>query len=409
MAKLLRLRASAVLLLLLQQLLLQLQQCKCAPPRFKFKSRRRKKARQNFSLRACPRWWQQQQQQQQRRRRRWRWRRLAVAAAGAGRQREMDLPSLLAMATTWTAAKPSSVALPSAADDLYATSERWERWAAAAGLEAETHAKAVDTVDAAFRAASEDNDAWDPRNVPTATATAAWLRAQVKQIQLDVPRTWASHALFARKRGRAALERLLVAWVVGAGPRARHYVQSQNYLAAMVLVVARGDENAALRPLTFLLDVMGPYYSGDLDAVREDTARIASRLAFADAELATHLLSTVEFDLLAVTPSWLLTLFFLSTRPQHAMRVVDAVFTLGSSTRVRDFLVDVCVSVLRASRALLLASRDAGDVFTALKRLDTTPGHAFERAFDIRASSRSPEGDEENVAPEKRICFKYHA
>lgn len=247
-----------------------------------------------------------------------------------------------------------------------ATKERLASWTKAAA--SSSGADAEPDVDGAFKKwlAEDENAALNDGEV------AEWLRRQVKQIKLDVPRTFSSHPLFARKRGRQALERVLVAWVASGGPKEREYCQGMNFLAAVTLVVACGDENAALRLVSHLLRLLEPLYARDMNALKADTARVRADLNSVDEDLARHLFDDLEFDPLTVTPGMFLTLFFTACRPHNSCRVFDAVFAKDSPEAVRNYLVELSVAWLVHRREALLECHDEGSAFLALKRLDSS-------------------------------------
>ena len=65
----------------------------------------------------------------------------------------------------------------------------------------------------------------------------------VEQIDKDINRTFPGHAVIAAPDGQAALRRMLRAYCAGRNPHTG-YCQGMNFVAAMLLLVMRSEQDA---------------------------------------------------------------------------------------------------------------------------------------------------------------------
>ena len=136
----------------------------------------------------------------------------------------------------------------------------------------------------------------------------------------------------------------------------------------MILAVCKGNEDDTLTVFTCLIEdtSFGDYFERDknFEALHADTKKLDDLLIEHDETLAKHL-KQMQFDLVSITPTWLLTCFFLQIGPEKAVMVLDQVLKSGNSAR--HVLVNHAVSLLLEARTELLECSDVEDIFFILK------------------------------------------
>ena len=216
-----------------------------------------------------------------------------------------------------------------------------------------------------------------------------------KQIDLDVPRTFPEHAVFASDAGQAQLRRVLVAHA-RRNPRLG-YTQSMNFLAAFLLL--QMDEEGAFWMMCALTENLLPeYYTAEMIGVRVDCLVLTDLLARHDA-LAPVLaaLQELDLDLSIVSTQWLL-LAFLNTLPtETTLRVWDLFFAVGS----RALLASALATLRIVQGPLLAAAGSFDDVYTALK-------HPQAKSVDSDAFMRVVVEELRGVRPDELQSLREH-
>ena len=142
-----------------------------------------------------------------------------------------------------------------------------------------------------------------------------------------------------------------------------------NFVAAMILAVCKGNEDEALTIFTSLMEdtAFGDYFHREtnFEALHNDTKKLEVRLVETDIQLAQHLHS-VGFELTSITPTWLLTCFFLPIGPSKALDVLDVVIHSGSSAR--EYLIEYALDVLLHHRGAILRCEDIDEIFLVFKK-----------------------------------------
>jgi hypothetical protein len=164
------------------------------------------------------------------------------------------------------------------------------------------------------------------------------------------------------------LERVLVSWVAH-NPIRIGYCQSMNFVAAMILAVCKGNEDEALTIFTCLMEdtTFGDYFHREtnFEALHNDTRNLETKLVQRDEQLANHMYS-LGFELASVTPTWLLTCFFLPVGPGRALGVLDDVMRCGNGAR--ECLIENALDVLIQHRNEIMVCEDIDEIYRVLKR-----------------------------------------
>ncbi|KAH9613346.1 hypothetical protein KSS87_016009 [Heliosperma pusillum] len=138
-------------------------------------------------------------------------------------------------------------------------------------------------------------------------ATHGIATAATKQIDHDLPRTFPGHSWLDTKEGHAALRRVLV----GYSFRDSHvgYCQGLNYVAALLLLVMKTEEDAFWMLAVLLEDVLvNDCYSNNLSGCHVEQRVFKDLLAKNYPRINAHL-EALEFDVSLVTTEWFLCLF----------------------------------------------------------------------------------------------------
>ena len=167
------------------------------------------------------------------------------------------------------------------------------------------------------------------------------------QILMDVPRTCPEHELFRTKGGSKSLERILLAFAL------RHrdigYLQSMNFLAALLLIVYESEDDAYQVFESVVVRLLPGYYS-DFSGLKRDTRLLQMFVERDYPDLHKHFQKrSIGFDVAAAAPSWLLPLFFTVQSPRTIIRIWDLV--LFYSDRAHSVAVKVALASMHAKRA----------------------------------------------------------
>eukprot|EP00775_Hariotina_reticulata_P009878 gene9878-10036_t len=184
----------------------------------------------------------------------------------------------------------------------------------------------------------------------------------VKQIELDLPRTFPRHAWLASLEGQAALRSVLTAYVghnndVG-------YCQGMNFLVGLLLLAVDRDCLRAFWLMVVLLEkVLYPgTYAPNLDGCHVEMGCLGQLLRQKQPKLWAHLQGLgCEPSLLAT--DWYLCLFCTTLPAETAARVWDSLFCEG-----RKVLHRLGLALLVQAGPQLLLLDNAGEVLSCMKR-----------------------------------------
>lgn len=147
--------------------------------------------------------------------------------------------------------------------------------------------------------------------------------ADGKQIDLDLPRTFPEHPSF-RDAGSdlwAPLERILI---VASSHTTFGYCQGMNYLAAVVLLVMRSEQEA-FWVFVALLRALGPYFERrDLRGLKSDLEALQTETSVRLPRAYSHVKSCGLSDFSLCVPKWLLCLFVGAVDAPLLLKVWDA-------------------------------------------------------------------------------------
>jgi hypothetical protein len=231
-------------------------------------------------------------------------------------------------------------------------------------------------------------------------------KKNILQIQLDVPRTWPSHPMFARSRHKIELEKLLVTWCLSANNNSAtncyYYIQGMNFLGAMCYVAASGNTDLAFIGLSRILQVLDPIYS-NITSIKYQTIQLQQQIYQRDEELAQLLFEKLDVNLLALTPSYFLTCFFTSlNHPINAFVIMDKLFEcIEQKQDVIVLLRKFASEIIVAHKMKLFQCKDEGEVLVCLKYLDMNQ-ELFDKVIFSFNLCDNQEGDScNNIAKEE--------
>ncbi|KAF6144992.1 hypothetical protein GIB67_013343 [Kingdonia uniflora] len=182
-----------------------------------------------------------------------------------------------------------------------------------------------------------------------------------RQIDHDLPRTFPGHPWLDTPEGHASLRRVLV----GYSFRDSHvgYCQGLNYVAAMLLLVMKTEEDAFWMLAVLLENVLvNDCYTPNLSGCHVEQRVFQDMLAKKCPRIAAHL-EDMEFDVSLVATEWFLCLFSKSLPSETTMRVWDVLFYEGAKV-----LFHVALAIFRVKEEELLMTSQIGDIISILQR-----------------------------------------
>lgn len=165
--------------------------------------------------------------------------------------------------------------------------------------------------------------------------------ASVRQIELDVPRTFSEHAWLRSEAARCRLRRLLTAL---ARDSDAGYCQGWNFVVAFFMLVFKAEGDGGEAPLFALarhtLRTLVPpdLYGVDLRGLSAELRVLTSLLASKVPRVAAAI-RVADGDAALFATDWFLCLFVTSLPADTAARVLDAFFCEGSKVLLRVALV----------------------------------------------------------------------
>ncbi|KAL5794228.1 hypothetical protein ACOSP7_002822 [Xanthoceras sorbifolium] len=189
-----------------------------------------------------------------------------------------------------------------------------------------------------------------------------------KQIDHDLPRTFPGHPWLDTPEGHATLRRVLVAYSFRDSDVG--YCQGLNYVAALLLLVMKTEEDAFWMLAVLLENVLvNDCYTTNLSGCHVEQRVFKDLLPKQCPRIATHL-EALEFDVSLVATEWFLCLFSKSLPSETTLRVWDILFYEGAKV-----LFHVALAIFKMKEHELLLSHHVGDVINILQR---TTHHLFD-------------------------------
>ncbi|KAK2977013.1 hypothetical protein RJ640_013631 [Escallonia rubra] len=197
-----------------------------------------------------------------------------------------------------------------------------------------------------------------------------------KQIDHDLPRTFPGHPWLDTPEGHAALRRVLVGYSFRDSDVG--YCQGLNYVAALLLLVMKTEEDAFWMLAVLLENVLvNDCYTTNLSGCHVEQRVFKDLLPkkcprhcfFEKCRIYAHL-EDLEFDVSLVATEWFLCVFSKSLPSETTMRVWDVLFYEGAKV-----LFHVALAIFKMKEDELLMTHHVGDVINVLQR---TTHHLFD-------------------------------
>ncbi|CAK9163839.1 unnamed protein product [Ilex paraguariensis] len=192
--------------------------------------------------------------------------------------------------------------------------------------------------------------------------------AATKQIDHDLPRTFPGHPWLDTPEGHATLRRVLVGYSFRDSDVG--YCQGLNYVAALLLLVMKTEEDAFWMLSVLLENVLvNDCYTNNLSGCHVEQRVFKDLLAKKCPRIAAHL-EALEFDVSLVCTEWFLCLFSKSLPSETTMRVWDVLFYEGAKV-----IFHVALAIFKMNEEKLLVAHQVGDVINIIQR---TIHHLFD-------------------------------
>ncbi|XP_057955278.1 uncharacterized protein LOC131149145 [Malania oleifera] len=189
-----------------------------------------------------------------------------------------------------------------------------------------------------------------------------------RQIDHDLPRTFPGHPWLDTTEGHAALRRVLVGYSFRDSDVG--YCQGLNYVAALLLLVMKTEEDAFWMLAVLLENVLvNDCYTNNLSGCHVEQRVFKDLLAKKCPMIAAHL-EALEFDVSLVATEWFLCLFSKSLPSETTLRVWDVLFQEGAKV-----LFNVALAIFMMKEDELLMTHQVGDVINILQK---TTHHLFD-------------------------------
>ncbi|OIW16444.1 hypothetical protein TanjilG_19160 [Lupinus angustifolius] len=189
-----------------------------------------------------------------------------------------------------------------------------------------------------------------------------------RQIDHDLPRTFPGHPWLDTPEGHAALRRVLVVYSFRDSDVG--YCQGLNYVAALLLLVMKTEEDAFWMLAVLLENVLvNDCYTNNLSGCHVEQRVFKDLLVKKCPRIASHL-EALEFDVSLVTTEWFLCLFSKSLPSETTLRVWDVIFYEGAK-----FIFNVALAIFKMKEDELLVTHHVGEVINVLQM---TTHHLFD-------------------------------
>ncbi|CAD5193212.1 uncharacterized protein LOC103975109 [Musa acuminata AAA Group] len=199
-------------------------------------------------------------------------------------------------------------------------------------------------------------------------ATEGKVTPATRQIDQDLPRTFPSHPWLDSPEGQASLRRVLVGYSFRDSDVG--YCQGLNYVAALLLLVMKTEEDAFWMLAVLLENVLvNDCYTDNLSGCHVEQRVFKDLLAKKCPRIAAHL-EAMEFDVSLVATEWFLCLFAKSVPSETTLRVWDILFNEGAKV-----LFHVALAIFKMKEDDLLRAHQIGEVIDILQ---TTTHHLYD-------------------------------
>ncbi|XP_057460817.1 uncharacterized protein LOC130751270 [Actinidia eriantha] len=189
-----------------------------------------------------------------------------------------------------------------------------------------------------------------------------------RQIDHDLPRTFPGHTWLDTPEGQGALRRVLVGYSFRDSDVG--YCQGLNYVAALLLLVMKTEEDAFWMLAVLLENVLvSDCYTNNLSGCHVEQRVFKDLLIKKCPRIAAHL-EALEFDVSLVATEWFLCLFSKSLPSETTLRVWDVLFYDGAKV-----LFLVALAIFKMKEEELLIAHQVGDIIDILQK---TTHHLFD-------------------------------
>ena len=213
----------------------------------------------------------------------------------------------------------------------------------------------------------------------------------LKQIDLDLPRTFPEHSQFkeGKSEKRLALRRILVA---ASYHTTFGYFQGMNFLAGFVILVmtnaSRMTEEEAFWVFVALVKTMSRYFEkANLSGVKKDLDHLAVLTKKNLPHVYAHLKKVGLQDFSLCFPKWIMCMFIGTLENPLLLKVWDAFWCFRGDRRT--FLHKLSIFLLRSQSDALLKSDNLADVYGVLKEC----GKKFESVHDVLCGIQATDVD----------------
>ncbi|XP_068641408.1 uncharacterized protein [Aristolochia californica] len=181
-----------------------------------------------------------------------------------------------------------------------------------------------------------------------------------RQIDHDLPRTFPGHPWLDTEEGHASLRRVLVGYSFRDSDVG--YCQGLNYVAALLLLVMKTEEDAFWILAVLLENVLvSDCYTDNLSGCHVEQRVFKDLLAKKCPRIAAHL-DAMGFDVSLVATEWFLCLFSKSFPSETTMRVWDVLFNEGAQVLFR-----IALAIFKIKEEELVCAHQIGDVISILQ------------------------------------------
>ncbi|KAJ1268302.1 hypothetical protein BS78_07G124600 [Paspalum vaginatum] len=191
-------------------------------------------------------------------------------------------------------------------------------------------------------------------------ATEGKTTPATRQIDQDLPRTFPCHPWLNSDEGQASLRRVLVGYSFRDSEVG--YCQGLNYVAALLLVAMKTEEDAFWMLAVLLENVLvSDCYTDTLSGCHVEQRVFKDILSKKCPRIAAHL-EAMGFDVSLVATEWFLCLFSKSLPSETALRVWDVLFNEGAKV-----LFHVALAIFKMREDDVLRIQHIGDVIDILQ------------------------------------------
>ena len=228
-------------------------------------------------------------------------------------------------------------------------------------------------------------------------------------IEKDLERTFPDHPYFAPGEPGVHRLRLILHALCWRNPLLG-YCQSFNFIAAILLLVLNDDEGTFFM-MCHILEHLLPndYYSEGLMGIKIDQKVFTLLLEETLPRIAAHF-DDIRFDVQAIIPAWLMSLFVNTFPVETLMRVWDYMVT-ERSAHYSTVPITIALAFMKVHTDAILKTKDPGDMMILLNKLAACDydgarlvkvAHDFELKPSVLHNHRRKTREEILIETEKR-------